>query len=53
MRRERASLFGFFRKSLKIYESFDEIGSKKIDPPTLAIGWKICALECIHFLFCK
>jgi len=45
--------FGFSRKRQETYESFDEIGSEKIDLPTLTIGWKICALECIRFLFCK
>jgi hypothetical protein len=32
------SIFGYFRKRKKSFESFDEIGSKRIDPPHSQLG---------------
>jgi hypothetical protein len=49
--RKKRSFFGFFRKRKKTCESFDEIGTKRIDLPMFVVGWKIHALKNV-FVFC-
>ncbi len=39
----------FLEKKKETCESFDEIGTKRIDPPAFVVGWKICALK--NFIF--
>jgi len=46
---KKGSFFGFFRKKKKTCEIFDEISTKKIDPPTFVVGWKIHALKNVFF----
>jgi hypothetical protein len=43
--KKKGSFFGFFRKRKETCESFDKIGTKRIDLPTFVVGWKICALK--------
>ncbi len=36
--KERGLIFRFFRKRKEAFESFNEIGSKRIDPPHSQLG---------------
>jgi hypothetical protein len=44
--KEMGSIFGYFRNRKQAFESFDEISSKRIDPPHSQLGGESC-LECI------
>ncbi len=49
--RKKGSFFGFFFKKKETCESFDEIGTKRIDPPMFVVGWKIRVLKNVFVFY--